>query len=120
MESTGDNKEDQITQLKAYLQTIMAKQEELKKALSVKNQKAAAARRLSTQIQGQSLRGLMDVSDSDKHGAETPGMQKRLDDYCQNVEELEKELEETTKLVNQVTLALSVLPADNTRCHQCG
>ncbi|CAB9515725.1 expressed unknown protein [Seminavis robusta] len=112
MESTGDSKVDQITQLKTYLSAIVAKQEELKKALSIKHEKAVAARRVSTQIEGGSLRNLLVERDDENHTVdvvETPGMQKRLQDYCHNVEELEKELAETTKLVNEVTVALAVI-----------
>lgn len=113
--SAAETKADQITQLKSYLQTIMTKQEELKKLLSVKHDKAVAARRLSAQIaSGESLRNVMIERDDENHTIdciETPGMQKRLDDYSQNVEVLEKELEETTKLVNEVATALAVISA---------
>jgi len=104
--------EEQITQLKNYLNSIMAKQEELKAILAVKHTKAATARRLSTQLGGNSCRSLMvEGKDANKTAnvVETPGMQKRLEDYSHNVEELEKELEETTKLVNEVATALAVL-----------
>jgi hypothetical protein len=114
--SAAETKADQITQLKYYLQTIMTKQEELKKMLSVKHDKAVAARRLSSQNAsgGQSLRNVLIERDDEKHTIdciETPGMQKRLEDYSQNVEDLEKELEETTKLVNEVATALAVISA---------
>ena len=113
--SMGESsKEEQIEQLKSYLKNIMAKQDELQKILAVKHNKAAAARRLSTQIGGESLRNLLVERDDENHTVdvvETPGMQKRLADYSHNVEELEKELEETTKLVNEVATALAVISA---------
>ena len=114
MASEGAAGTDQITELKTYLKTIMAKQEELKEMLSVKHEKAAVARRLSSKVGGGSLRNMMVEQNDAKHTAtsiETPGMQKRLEDYSHNVEALEKELEETTKLVNEVATALAVLSA---------
>ena len=116
-ESAAEIKADQIVALKSYLQTIMAKQEELKKLLSVKHDKAVAARRLSSQIaSGESLRNVMIERDDAKHTIdciETPGMQKRLEAYSHNVEELEKELEETTKLVDEVASAIAIMSAAN-------
>lgn len=109
----NDNKSDQVAQLKGYLKTIMAKQEELKQKLSVKHEKAVRARRVSQHLGSASLRNVM--VDADKNHTvdvvETPGMEKRLENYADNVEELEKELEETTKLVNEVATALAVLGA---------
>ena len=121
---------DQVTQLKSYLETIVAKQEQLKEQLKVKHNKAVVARRLSTQVGGQSLRNVMiehkekeeeDGSSSKEGGGggggttvdvvETPGVQKRLEDYSLTVDALEKELEETTKLVNEVATAIAVLSA---------
>lgn len=113
---------DQVTQLKGYLETIVAKQEQLKEQLKVKHNKAVVARRLSTQVGGQSLRNVMvehkdDDDGNSKEGTttvdvvETPGMQKRLEDYSLTVDALEKELEETTKLVNEVATAIAVLSA---------
>jgi archaellum component FlaC len=113
--TAAETKADQITELKTYLQKIMTKQEELKKLLSVKHDKAVTARRLSSQIaSGESLRNVMIERDDENHTIdciETPGIQKRLEDYSQNVEELERELEETTKLVNEVATALAVISA---------
>ena len=111
---------DQVAQLKGYLETIVAKQEQLKEQLKVKHNKAVVARRLSTQVGGQSLRNVMvehDMKDDDGKDTttvdvvETPGMQKRLEDYSLTVDALEKELEETTKLVNEVATAIAVLSA---------
>ena len=122
---------DQVTQLKGYLETIVAKQEQLKEQLKVKHNKAVVARRLSTQVGGQSLRNVMVELDKETKGGEedgngnggvnnkestvdvveTPGMQKRLEDYSLTVDALEKELEETTKLVNEVATAIAVLSA---------
>lgn len=104
----------QVTQLKGYLKTIMAKQEELKQALAKKHDKALKARRLSQHIGAASLRNVMVDSDDEGHSVDvvgTPGMEKRLENYADNVEELEKQLEETTKLVNEVATALTVLGA---------
>ena len=105
----GDD--DQIAQLKAYLKTIMAKQEELKKVLEVKHNKAANARRLSSQG-GESLRNVMLERDDASHSVDvvnTPNVKNKLEEYSHNVEELEKELEETTKLVNEVATALAYM-----------
>lgn len=116
-DSGGEVQEDQITQLKGYLKSIMAKQEELKEQLKVKHEKAVVARRLSTQIiHRESLRNVMVEHDADANNqtvdvVETPGVQKRLEDYSETVAALETELEETTKLVNEVMTALAVLAA---------
>jgi DNA-directed RNA polymerase specialized sigma subunit len=112
--AASSSEPEQVTQLKGYLKTIMAKQEELKKTLAVKHEKAVRARRASQALGSASLRNVMVESDDDKHTArcvETPGMEKRLESYADNVDELEKELEETTKLVNEVATALAVLGA---------
>lgn len=108
---SGDTKNDQIEQLKSYLNTIMAKQEELKKLIDVKHNKAESARRLSTQGMS-SLRNLMVERNDEKHTVDvvqTPGMQKRMEDYTHDVEQLEKEYAETSKLVNEVASALDLL-----------
>jgi len=105
---------DQISQLKEHLGTIMAKQEELKEQLKVKHHKAEAAKRISSTVG--STRNLMvehapDGNNQTVDIVETPGMQERLEKYSHNVEALEKELEETTELVNEVATALAVLEA---------
>jgi prefoldin subunit 5 len=117
----AETKADQITALQSYLQTIMTKQDELKKLLSVKHEKAAAARRLST-LDRASLRNLMIERHDENHTIdciETPGMQKRMEDYSHNVEELEKELEETTKLVNEVAIALTAISGAGSANWKC-
>ena len=112
--TTDSTKSDQVAQLKGYLKTIMAKQEELKQALALKHDKAKAARRLSQHLGGTSVRHVIVDADDGSHSidvVETPGMEKRLENYADSVDQLEKELEETTKLVNEVATALAVLGA---------
>jgi hypothetical protein len=110
---SGEQNNDQIEQLKGYLKTIMAKQEELKKLIEVKHNKAESARKLSNEsLREGSLRNLMVERDDEKHTVElmqTPGMAKRLQDYSHDVDELEKEYEETSKLVNEVASALALM-----------
>ena len=112
-ESDEKASDDQVEQLRGHLKTIMAKQEELKKAIAMKHSKAESARRLSTQGEG-SLRNLMVERHDEKHSIDvlkTPGIAKRLQDYTHDVEELEKEYEETSKLVNEVASVLALMNA---------